>query len=765
LAVVSVTDERSSTVNDTETWIHHIAGDPDAILCWQPIDDGPDPKRKFRPFYGRLSERIDELKAQNADNIGVFATVADTDGGGRKEANITAVRACYVDVDDKHNVDFEAIGALLQPSMVVHGRGPGHIYYRLVAGQLLSLFRQTQKGLITGIGTDPVIHDLTRVMRVPGFNNHKHGGCVPVTIKYVHDLKYTYEQIWEVFPPVIEPLRTVRNPGKPRAGASSVYSPPEPKPGQVLKPLEMRREYFARYLAASKPAIEGEGGDPHTWKMARVGTSDFLLTPEQALPAFEAWNETCVPPWDGDELEDKLFRSAEDPLSGSKAFMDEPLTHDLISKTFKGFVPAPVEEEYTPEQRAKDEAKEDQEHIELSNQGTVNTALRNPEKLARLLNVPVGQLSVNIRNEQIFVGDRQVKIEHAVTRCLERSGLVFAYETKGRVQVPAYGRETFTYGLELVASDNEYDPVARYLDNLPPWDGADRFGLLLEALHLQDSKPLYEIFIRRTLIGAVRRVRQPGCKLDTMLILHEDKGGVGKSSFFKALFGTEFFSDSQIDLNQKDKYLPIRRFWGIEWQEMDALRRAGDREQVKAFLTSAEDTFRKSYARNEETHPRRSVFVGTTNQREILENDGGNRRFWIIPNCGIIDVKWVRENRDQLWAQASVLEAADEDHWIGAGTDEERDLEEEQGSNMHEDMALEKCQAWALALTKDFVTSHEAIVGVFYSWPGASVLAGRREQVRIAALLKVVGFRSGTKRVDGKMVKGWKRDAAIVAVT
>jgi len=51
---------------------------------------------------------------------------------------------------------------------------------------------------------------------------------------------------------------------------------------------------------------------------------------------------------------------------------------------------------------------------------------------------------------------------------------------------------------------------------------------------------------------------------------------------------------------------------------------------------------------------RPSVLVGTTNSSSFLNDPTGDRRFWVleIPDTTQIDLAWVRQNRDQLWAQA-----------------------------------------------------------------------------------------------------------------
>jgi hypothetical protein len=58
-------------------------------------------------------------------------------------------------------------------------------------------------------------------------------------------------------------------------------------------------------LAQHGPAIEGQGGDQHTFQAA-CKLRDWGLAEDEALALLEEWNATCQPPWANDELEVKL---------------------------------------------------------------------------------------------------------------------------------------------------------------------------------------------------------------------------------------------------------------------------------------------------------------------------------------------------------------------------------------------------------------------------------------------------------------------------
>lgn len=59
------------------------------------------------------------------------------------------------------------------------------------------------------------------------------------------------------------------------------------------------------WLAGQLPAIEGTGGDAHTFKVI-CGLRDMGVSSGQASVLLEAWNATCAPPWTPEELSTKV---------------------------------------------------------------------------------------------------------------------------------------------------------------------------------------------------------------------------------------------------------------------------------------------------------------------------------------------------------------------------------------------------------------------------------------------------------------------------
>ena len=66
-----------------------------------------------------------------------------------------------------------------------------------------------------------------------------------------------------------------------------------------------------RYLAESPGAVQGEGGDQHTFVVACRLVRDFGLDDADALELLREWNTRCRPPWTDDDLQKKICNARE----------------------------------------------------------------------------------------------------------------------------------------------------------------------------------------------------------------------------------------------------------------------------------------------------------------------------------------------------------------------------------------------------------------------------------------------------------------------
>ena len=97
--------------------------------------------------------------------------------------------------------------------------------------------------------------------------------------------------------------------------------------------------------------------------------------------------------------------------------------------------------------------------------------------------------------------------------------------------------------IRIVANENRYHPIRDYLNGLK-WDGTERIAHVLHhflgAAEDEYTCEAMKIF----LMGAIKRVFQPGCKFETMLCLVGGQGA-GKSSFFRLLAVKDEFENAK----------------------------------------------------------------------------------------------------------------------------------------------------------------------------------------------------------------------------
>lgn len=232
-----------------------------------------------------------------------------------------------------------------------------------------------------------------------------------------------------------------------------------------------------------------------------------------------------------------------------------------------------------------------------------------------------------------------------------------------------YGFECVRYirdAVAAVASDSSYDPIREYLRRLPAWDGVDRITPTVRQFSDDDIAPVY---VKKTLIALCARGLAPPKKVDTILVFQGPQG-YRKSTFFRVL-GGDFFSDTALDLRDKDAKAAAARIWLHEWSEMVTARGA-DRDRLKSFASSEIDTFRPSYGEHMIESPRRTVFVGTLNEGDFLDDPTGSRRFWVVDVKRPIDIPELVKNCDQIWAQALAAYDAGEQWHLTPEEDEIR---------------------------------------------------------------------------------------------
>lgn len=251
-------------------------------------------------------------------------------------------------------------------------------------------------------------------------------------------------------------------------------------------------------------------------------------------------------------------------------------------------------------------------------------------------------------------------------------------------------RDIVEAAIQYLTHKSSYNPFKKSLENIV-WDGEERAEtLFIDKIGVYDTK-LNRILTKKWLYAMIKRLYEPGCNFDNMLIVYDAKQGTGKSKIIQRLvecLGMNYGYDTSITCDNKDKdnIDKLNKTWVVGIDEMnDFLKKTP--EQTKQFLAQTSDTARLSYARRSELYKRHCVFYGSSNIEYFLKDYTSNfeRRYWIMDAEGEVhDSKWWKENLSDEYLQQVLAEmkyfydANPDFNYSTLEIDEMKDLEEVQ---------------------------------------------------------------------------------------
>ena len=241
------------------------------------------------------------LRAENAGGANVYVSVnaVRTHQRSRRREVIVAIRHVFLDADHVADDVLARISddSTLPAASYVMRSSPGraHVFWR-VAGFTPDSVELLEKHLSKALGTDPAATACTQLTRLPGFLNHKRKTPFLVRVEY------------------LDVGRAL--------GPADFPSPPSNEPRIDRRVVRLTADVVDRarqYVAAIPPAIAGEHGDIHTFRVCCRVVRGFALADQDALSVLHEWNTRCVPPWSERDLLDKVSRArryGREPIGG-----------------------------------------------------------------------------------------------------------------------------------------------------------------------------------------------------------------------------------------------------------------------------------------------------------------------------------------------------------------------------------------------------------------------------------------------------------------
>jgi len=162
----------------------------------------PDEQGKSH-FTNYTNATYDKLLGLNNLGHDIYFTVNETSPSGRKAAHLESIRAIFAD-DDTLRAEPQKFP--LEPSIITqsseHDGKYKHQYYWLTETEDYQTWEQVLLGLIAVYDTDSNVHDLARILRVPGFFNNKYDPPTPCKLIHCSGTVYEWAAILKHFPPL-----------------------------------------------------------------------------------------------------------------------------------------------------------------------------------------------------------------------------------------------------------------------------------------------------------------------------------------------------------------------------------------------------------------------------------------------------------------------------------------------------------------------------------------------------------------------------------
>ena len=212
----------------------------------------------------------------------------------------------------------------------------------------------------------------------------------------------------------------------------------------------------------------------------------------------------------------------------------------------------------------------------------------------------------------------------------------------------------------------DYHPVRTYLNKVRGrWDGkTDYIADFARRISSSDyCQRMVRIWLRAVVTQWLGADKQHANAV--MLLLISPQQGLGKSTLFTSMLPREIVDYYTDDFKINAKGNAYRKMVEFAIVSLDEFEKIGRKQmpELKSMMQTLKPSFIGAYQKNFNQLPRIASFVGTTNERHVLTDRTGSRRFLILEPDGIINVEGI--NHDQLYAQVlHEIENEKLPHWF-----------------------------------------------------------------------------------------------------
>ena len=715
------------------TWVRYIDPLKRGNSIREKLPSGPD-----HQWFGSQQD-LERLQERQSQGFNVFlitgnGTAATGNTGNQNDADIQSCPALFVEWDNKP-IEWQVTAwkelGLPEPSIQVHTGGKSiHCYWVLDQPMEPATWRVLIKRLIIHCGSDTSISNPSRPMRMPGGIYHnKKTGEAQGTAEIIHcsERRYSVSEIEACLPPVLAKAT-------PKAAASSRFAAPS---GQ----WEQRSEDELINALKQVPVFDHDQGrrdellNLNFRLIAEIGAERGLQLMQEHSPAVS-------------DMEDYFKTEVKKIKAGSIwPFLREHYNIDISRTRKKRLTDKPVATTKPVEAETGVLADQLPSGWEENIRGEwIRRRLKSGD-LAKLLNdYASGDLRFNELTLYAEYDNKTISSSELDYFYIQLSERGYSIPKKDAADCLIYQ-----------ARKQSYHPIRDYLNHIKTNSDIVPAEISnLASKYLNSTNQLHDTMLRKTLVGAVARVMDPGCKFDTCLVL-AGATGIGKSTFFKTLASPAWFCDTAQD-QDKDLKMVIHSTWIYELAELETITGKKEAGAIKCLLSGSTDKFRAPYGSAMEDHDRKSIFVATCNRRDFLRDETGSRRYWVIPVPNAmhqkIDVTELRKDRDAIWKAAVLAYADGEKPFLDI--QDELHSEQENKAYEPEDIWLAPMEHWLnKSRTEAQFTTAQALAGAGLRQQDHLSSDDQRRAAHVLRELGCVQEKLQT-RVQGKRARLWK---------
>lgn len=583
--------------------------------------------KTFELSLGDVDKQLNQLKSLNDEGYDIY--FMPNQGSDFSDAAIERMSSVFVDCDDPDTLNQENLNQLPPYNLKVKTFKGYHLYWLIETTTDKDSWRRCQEALIRALNTDKTIKNPARLMRLPGFDHYK-GNETPNTAVDLY-IRHSNKQPLDRLMAAVEGTLDTKGHDTLSGFLKSL------DPAAKVKDVNCKK--ISDFVAQLKSGQRNVGLSNLGYALG----SHSNLKLETIVEAVETgYRKTDATDWEKDrktlENQHKKGRNnrqqhqkdrQERIAAGSKIDGVYPLHPDL-----EGLFPR-------KDSGVRGKVDADTERLLI-------------DKMVR------GRARYNTRLNCV---------DYFTDEWVENPNEDFlVHEVLWEYWGWAPSKEKFVqrFSGEANKPANHYDPVKEYYDNLPLLNLDDpklkgiQDELTKYLLGIKEEDLYYRLYVKYLFLWmghAYNRTMNPGSKADEILIL-QGAQGIGKSSFISWLCPiSKYFSTLDVKgsnpSKDKDTIMQLHSSHIIEIDEYDKLNNKTDASTIKSLISKTDDDIRLPYARTNTKIPRKFVLMGTSNERDLLNDLTGSRRYMIIEvpeNHNFWEIKpWLDDPIDEIY--------------------------------------------------------------------------------------------------------------------